>query len=66
MAIFGYLVWIVICIMLTILTLALMVVTKAFDDIKGIGGAIFLFFFIVDALAWYVAYLYFPFEVVVK
>ncbi len=65
MAIFGYLVWVVICITLTISTLALMVVAKAFDDTKGMGWAL-LCFFIADALAWYVTYLYFPFQIAVK
>lgn len=65
MAIFGYLVWVVICGMLTISTLALVVVAKAFDDTKGMGWAI-LFLFIIDILAWYVAYLCFPFQVTLK
>ena len=65
MAIFGYLVWAVICVMLAISTLALTVVAKAFDDTKGMGWVI-LFLFVVDSLAWYVAYLYFPFKVVIK
>lgn len=65
MAIFGYLVWVVICVMVTISTLALTVVAKAFDDTKGMGWAI-LFLLVVDAIAWYVAYLYFPFQLVIK
>lgn len=65
MAIFGYLVWIVICIMLAILTLAFMVAAKAFDDTGKMGWAV-LFLLIVDAFAWYVAYLYFPFQIAVK
>lgn len=65
MAIFGYIVWIVICIMLTISTLALMVAAKAFDDTKGMAWAV-LFLVAVNTLAWCVAYLYFPFQIAVK
>ena len=65
MAIFGYLVWVVICIMLTISSLALIVVAKAFDDTKGMCWAV-LFLFLVDAIVWYVAYLYFPFQMAIK
>ena len=65
MAIFGYLVWVVMCVMLTISSLALVVVARAFDDTRGMGWAI-LFLFLVDTLVWCVAYLYFPFQVAIK
>lgn len=65
MAIFGYFIWLVICISVTISSVGIVIVSKAFDSTDGIKW-VMLFLSLVCCSLWYGAYVWFPFEVIVR
>lgn len=65
MAIFGYVIWIILCLWVSVGTIGMWFISKAFDTTGG-SGKVAILFLLVNILMWYGAYTWFPFTVTVK